>query len=130
VLTEAQIRSAKPGVHWDRSLKGFGLRVGKNRKTFIVLIASGRRKAIGTWPLMSLAVARAHAKTMLAEKALGRTYPTHTAFDDAKANFLKDCEKRNKLRTLQDYTRLLRRHYPFGRQAVADIMPRAVLSRR
>jgi integrase len=78
---------------------------------------------------MTLAAARARAKTLLAEKTLGRTHPTQTAFDDAKASFLKECENRNKPRTLQDYTRLLRRHYPFGRQAVADITPRQILQR-
>jgi hypothetical protein len=68
VLTDTFIRSAPPGVHWDKSLKGFGLRVGKNRKTFIVLVASGRRKSIGVWPYQSLAEARRDAKTLLAEK--------------------------------------------------------------
>ncbi len=66
---------------------------------------------------------------MLAEKTLGRIHPTHTAFDDAKERFLKECEQRNKPRTVQDYTRLLRRHYPFGRQSVADITARQVLQR-
>jgi integrase len=66
---------------------------------------------------------------MLAEKTLGRTHPTHTAFDDAKAQFLKECEERNKPRTVQDYTRLLRRHFPFGRQSVTDITARHVLQR-
>jgi hypothetical protein len=67
VLTETFIRSAAPGIYWD-SLKGFGLRVGKTRKTFIVLVASGRRKSIGVWPLQSLADARRDARRLLAER--------------------------------------------------------------
>jgi integrase len=133
VLNDAFIRSAPPGVHWDGSLKGFGLRVGSNRKTFIVLVASGRRKKIGVWPHTKLAKARSEAKTLLAEKTLGRTYPTHTAFDDAKTAFFAACEERVKAgtlkpRTLSDYRRLLKR-FPFGRQSVADITPRQILQK-
>jgi hypothetical protein len=133
VLTEASIRAAKPGTLWDGSLKGFGVRVGKNRKTFIVLVASGRRKAIGTWPLLSLASARVEAKRLLAEKTLGKVRPTHTAFDDAKADYLAYCTERvragtMKPRTLKDYTRLLI-HFPFGRQSVGDITARDIIQR-
>jgi integrase len=133
VLTEASIRAAKSGTLWDGSLRGFGVRVGKNRKTFIVLVASGRRKAIGTWPLLSLASARAEAKRLLAEKTLGKIRPAHTAFDDAKADSLAHCTERveagtMKPRTLQDYTRLLK-HFPLRRQSVGDITARDILQR-
>jgi integrase len=128
VLNDTFIRSAPPGVHWDKSLKGFGLRVGKNRKTFIVLVASGRRKSIAVWPHVSLADARKMARELLAHKVLKRSFPTHTAFDDAKAQFLAHCETRNRPRTVSDYRRLLK-HLPFGRQSVTDITPRQILQR-
>jgi integrase len=133
VLTEASIRAAKSGTLWDGSLRGFGVRVGKNRKTFIVLVASGRRKAIGTWPLLSLASARAEARRLLAEKTLGKIRPAHAAFDDAKTDYLAHCKERVKAgtmkpRTLKDYTRLLK-HFPFARQSVADITARDILQR-
>ena len=89
MLTDTFIRSAAPGVHWDGSLKGFGLRVGKNRRTFIVLVASGRRKKIGVWPHTKLVDARSEAKKLLAEKTLGRIHPTHTAFEDALNAYLR-----------------------------------------
>ena len=133
MLNEASIRAAKSGTLWDGSLKGFGLRVGKTRKTFIVLVASGRRKAIGTWPLVNLATARAEAKRLLAEKTLGKIRPTHSAFDDAKTDYLAYCTERVKAgtmkpRTLKDYTRLLKL-FPFGRQSVADIAARDIIQR-
>jgi integrase len=96
-------------------------------KSFCVLVASGRRKVIGKYPFMSVGDARKVAREMLAHKALKRALPTRTAFDDAKAEFLADCEKRNKSRTVKDYARLLNRHYPFGRRNIADIPPREVL---
>jgi integrase len=129
VLTEAEIRNAKPGIHWDGSLKGFGLRVGKRRKTFIVLVASGRRKAIGTWPLVNLATARAEARRILAEKTLGKVRPPRTPFEDALKAYLAECATRTRPRTLRDYSRLLTKHYPFGRRAVAEIPPREIVQR-
>jgi integrase len=113
-------------MHWDGSLKGFGLRVGKNRKTFIVLVASGRRKSIGVWPHQSLAEARRNARALLAEKTLGRTHPTHTAFEDAFRAYLADTEMRLKPLTFKLYRKLLKT-YRFGRQNVADITPKQIL---
>jgi hypothetical protein len=37
-------------MHWDASLKAFGVRVGKNRKTFIVIRDGGRRIKVGQYP--------------------------------------------------------------------------------
>ena len=127
VLNDAFIRSAPEGTYWDDSLKGFGIRIGKQSKTFLVLVASGRRQSIGRYPLMSLADARKKARAILAEKHLGKVHPTHVAFDDAKRDFLADCAKKNKPRTVKDYTRLLNRHLTFGRQSVADIQPRQLI---
>ena len=127
LLTDALIRSASPGTYWDTTLKGFGIRVGKNAKTFVVLVSSGRRHSIGRYPLVSLADARKEARRILAEKQLGKVRPTHVAFDDAKHDFLADCAKRNKPRTVHDYSRLLNRHMSFGRQSLAEIQPRQIV---
>ena len=134
-LSDLSIRSAKPpetgtATFWDSSLKGFGLRVSKGgAKTFIVLIASGRRQSIGRYPLLSLSEARTEAKRILAEKTLGKVRPKHVAFDDAKADFLKECEARLRPLTLKLYRRHLSIHYPFGRTSVADIAPREIVKR-
>src|SRR5947199_9170498 len=94
-LTDAAIRAAKPNTSvWDSALKGFGVRAGKGRKTFIVLIGSGRRQALGAYPLLSLSDARTEARRILAEKTLGKVRPKHVAFDDARDDFLKECETR------------------------------------
>ena len=89
-LTDTAIRGAQPPptgtiTLWDASLKGFGLRVSSGgAKSFIVLIASGRRQAIGRYPLISLSEARTEARRLLANKTLGKIRPVHVAFDDAK----------------------------------------------
>ncbi|MEW8145798.1 MAG: tyrosine-type recombinase/integrase [Candidatus Thiodiazotropha endolucinida] len=126
-LTDISIKAATSGTLWDDSLKGFGVRIGKTSKTFIVLVASGRRQSIGRYPLMSLAEARKEAKRILAEKMLGKVRPKHLAFDDAKKEYLEECAKKNRPSTLSDYTKILRRHYPFGRKAVGAITPHHIL---
>jgi hypothetical protein len=73
-LTEIAVLAAEAGsIVWDGSLKHFGLRVAPGgTKSFIVLLGSGRRKAIGRYPTIKLADARAKAKRILAERTLGR----------------------------------------------------------
>lgn len=132
-LTDISIKAAQPPesatvTFWDNSLKGFGLRISAGgAKTFIVLIASGRRQKIGRYPTISLATARTEARRILAEKALGKIKPTHTAFEDARTAFLKECEGRLRPLSLKLYKRHLEVHYPLGRTSVADITPNTIL---
>lgn len=114
---------------WDSSLKGFGLRVGKSSRTFIVLIGSGRRQSIGRYPHISLSEARTEAKRILAEKTLGKVRPTHTAYEDARDRFIGECQQRNRFRTVRDYKRVLGKHYDFGRASVGDIRPNDIIKR-
>ena len=114
---------------WDSTIRGFGIRLSAGgAKTFVVLVASGRRSSLGRYPLVSLSEARTEAKRILAEKTLGVIRPTHTAFDDAKAAFLSECGRRNKPRTVNDYRRLISRHFDFGRRSIADITPRELVT--
>lgn len=129
-ISDLEIRNARIGTTlWDDVLKGFGVRIGKQSKTFIVLIDSGRRKRIGRYPLVTLSDARKEAKRILAEKELGRVYPTHTAYDDAKEAYLADCAARLRSSTVELYRRHLTVHFSFGRKSVADITSREILQR-
>ncbi len=115
-LTEIAIKSAKPPASgtstlWDASLPNFGCRISpKGTKSFIVLVASGRRQTIGRFPILSLAQARHQAKRILAAKTLGKVALPSISVEDALAIFFADSEKRHKFRTARDYRRLLRRH--------------------
>lgn len=128
-LTEAAVKAAKSPPKgtvtiWDESLRNFGVRVSQGgTKTFIVLVASGRRQSIGRYPLISLADARKEARQILAEKELGKVRPKHASFDDAKQQFLDECKERLKPRTYNDYKRLLTKHYTFGRKSVGATKP-------
>lgn len=84
MLNDSAVRKAESGIIWDSTLRGFGLRTGKNVKTFIVRVAHGRNKRIGRYPLTSVVEARSAAKKILAEKTLGKIVPTHTAYETAR----------------------------------------------
>jgi len=134
-FTDLAIRNIKPPGSgnlyiWDDT--GLGLRVSaRGTKSFCVLIGSGRRQTIGRYGPrgLTLSEARTEAKKILANKTLGRIRPLHTAFDDAKDEFLGERAKTLRPRTLADYTRLLAKHFPYGRSSVASITPRMILSR-
>lgn len=127
VLTELKLRAAKPPERgtimlWDGAQKHFGVRISQGgAKSFVILTGSGRRQTIGRFPTISLATARARAKELLAEYTLGRTRPRAAAFDDVVAAFLEACEKKNRARTVRDYTRLLKRHVDFARKNLSDV---------
>jgi integrase len=132
-FTDLSIRGAKPpesghAYLWDGS--GLGLRVSsRGTKTFCVLIGSGRRHTIGRYPQCTLATARKEATRILAEKTLGKIKPTHVAFDDARNEFLTERAKTLRPRTLADYTRLLEKHFPYGRSSISSVTPRMIITR-
>ncbi len=122
-LTDAQIkrlRAPEKGqkTYFDDALPGFGVRVSQGgTKTFIALCGPKRKRhSIGRYPNMSLAEARARAKGIQAEFALESPHkvarPT-LKFDDARRMFLADSAKRNRPRTVEEYTRLLHKHFTF-----------------
>lgn len=134
-FTDLAIRNLKSpergySYHWDDT--GLGIRVSHTgSKTFCVLIGSGRRHTIGAYkpPNFTLSHARTECRRILAEKVLGRVKPTHTAFEDAIKAFLEERADTLRSRTLADYTRLLTKHYPYGRTSIAAITPRMILER-
>ncbi|HEX5210410.1 MAG TPA: Arm DNA-binding domain-containing protein, partial [Pseudolabrys sp.] len=62
-------RLKEPGTYYDATTPAFGLRVGKNRKTWFVIRGRERlRKNIGRYPAVSLADARKEARKLLSEE--------------------------------------------------------------
>ncbi|WLA65082.1 Arm DNA-binding domain-containing protein [Bradyrhizobium diazoefficiens] len=97
--------------YWDLTLASFACRVSQGgAKTFILKTYNSRR-AIGRWPLISLAAARREAKRILAEKTLGRIQPQSITVAKACELFLKEKEKARRARTVQDLKDRLDRHF-------------------
>lgn len=132
-LTDILIKSLRaPTIgqkaYFDAAMRGFGVRVSQGgSKSFIVVCGPERRlKTLGRYPDISLAEARKAARQ--AQLAAEFAAPSLSArepvsFDVARDRFLADCKARNKERTHQGYSRLLRRHFTFNQ--TIDTLTRA-----
>lgn len=95
------------GTYYDQTTPAFGLRVGKNRKTWLIIRGRERlRSNIGQYPALSLAEARKEARRLLIEPLVKGDRMT---FDAAYETF-KDAIKGKKPRTQHDYKRVLEKH--------------------
>lgn len=128
-LTDITLRSLRPVpgkqvTYIDRSLKGFGVRVTEaGAMSYVLTIGRERQRIkIADVGIVPLKDARTKAKNLLAEKQLGIAKPeTSPTFGEAKTLFLSMCQQKNKPRTVRDYSRLLKRHFPFGAKRLSEI---------
>jgi integrase len=111
-------------------VKHFGVRISQGgAKSFIVLIGSGRRQAIGRYPTITLAQAREKAKVILAERTLGKHRPSTITWKTALAEYLEVVKSKNRKSTFDQYSRTLKNCFPFGDTKLADI-PKADISKK
>jgi integrase len=106
-FSDLTVRALKPGIYFDTKTPAFGIRVGKNRRTWIVLKGARSTKLrLGHYPALSLADARKKALV-----ALGSPYAPATAppFAEAIDQFL--ALYRWKPRSKYEIERTLRRHF-------------------
>jgi integrase len=107
---------------WDGTVKHFGVRISQGgAKSFIVLLGSGRRQTIGRYPTISLAQARDKAKTILAERTLGKHKPSNISWKKALAEYLEVVKAKNRPHTHHEYSRTLKSYFPFGDTKLPDI---------
>lgn len=104
-LTDVVVQRLKTvGIYYDTTTPAFGIRIGKNRKAWVITRGTDRQRiTIGQYPTTSLAEARKDAKKRLAEKpnvrrklSLGQAYDAYKAIIASK-----------KPRTQRDYKRML-----------------------
>lgn len=135
-LTDLSIRKLKlpeqgQKTHFDDGLSGFGVRVSQGgSKSFVVMFGKRRQlKTIGRYPDMKLVDARREAKRVQSDLTLVNTGPSRqrVSFANARGKFLMDCESRNKPRTVQDYRRLLTRHFNY-RKNVDELTRQDIMS--
>ena len=110
-LTDLSVRNLPPGLHVDTRLPSFGIRVGKSKRTWVVIKGKNRTKvSLGHYPAVSLHDARRKALVALAssdEVARSASPP----FLEAMESFLQ--KQSTTLRPLSYYqiNRILRRHF-------------------
>ncbi len=127
-LTDISVRAFAPPekgqkIYFDDTFPNFGCRVSQGgTRSFVVQHGANRQLiTLGRYPVLSLSKARDLAYERLAEITLGKHRPKSIAWDDAVALFLEECGRQNKPRTVNDYTRLLKRHFAFGRRRLSEI---------
>ena len=120
-LTDLSIRklgspSSGQKTYYDDALPGFGIRISQGgTKSYVVMYGTKRRlKTIGRYPDFKLADARREAKRIQSDLTLLNMASTH-------------CESKNKPRTVQDYSRLLSRHFSFKKD-IAEISRKDVMA--
>jgi len=113
-LTDIAVRALKPAdgyvSYWDDTTPGFGIRVGKRSKTWMVMRGRNRERiSIGRYGDLSLAEARAEAKRLLSTapepKAVALT------FAKARERFVEENYRDTKPRTKAEADRLLKTHF-------------------
>ena len=106
-LTDLTIRSLSEGLYFDERTPSFAIRVGKYRKTWLVVKEPNRTKVrLGHYPDLSLAEARRRALV-----AIGSPYHPHTApaFPDALNEYLTGTHWKPSSR--YELNRTLRRYF-------------------
>jgi integrase len=100
-------------VYADDTLEGFGVRVsqGGTRAYVLTYGADRRRVTIGRVGIITLAQARAEAKRILAERTLGKLQPARLKAADALERFLEAKAEKNRARSVQETTWLLKKHF-------------------
>jgi hypothetical protein len=108
-LTDLAVKSLPAGKYFDSTTPAFGIRVGKNRRTWIVMRGKQRQLIrLGHYPAMTLAEARQKGKQLLAATPLNRERVT---FQEAYDLFKQVHVATKKPRTQEGYKRVLKRHY-------------------
>jgi integrase len=100
-------RLKEPGTYFDETTPAFGLRVGKNRKTWIVIRGPQRlRTRVGHYPALSLADARKLARKLLSEDP---SPGARITFEGAYERY-KETLGGKKPRTQRDYKRMIEKY--------------------
>lgn len=85
-LTDLSIQKLKPGMYFDTNTPAFGIRIGKHKKTWLVIKGVERRRTnLGQYPALSLKDARKKALIALGSDQAPTKAPT---FDKALEQFL------------------------------------------
>jgi integrase len=101
-LSDLIIRKLKQGLYWDAATPAFGIRVGKRKKTFLV-VKNGSKQALGHYPHLTLAKARQKAS----EGILEGSESLSTALSDFKRIHGSAVAER----TMDDWDRLITKHF-------------------
>lgn len=121
LIKQIQFPETGQKTYFDDALPGFGVRVSQGgAKSFVVMSGRARKlKTLGRYPDLTLSDARKKAKLVQAvEEPQSPGLPSVT-FSNARDRFIEDTKARTKTRTVDEYERLLKRHFPFENELTA-----------
>lgn len=120
-FTELTIRNLKPGSYFDEKTPAFGIRIGKNRKTWIVIRGRERiRTRVGHYPALPLAEARKKALVLLGTPL--EQNPVSTFAEGRELYLRTHCAQKQRERTRKETERLLTKHFaPLNRKKLSAI---------
>jgi integrase len=111
-LTDITVRTLPEGLHLDARLPSFGIRVGKRRRTWIVIKGKNRTKiSLGHYPAMSLADARKRAMAELSTSASPSETAIMPSYAEALAEFHATHVADLRPRSAYQLSRNLSRHF-------------------
>ena len=118
-------------IYFDNNLSNFGIRVSQGgAKTFLAILGKQRRKkTIGKYPAISLKMARREAQRLLLSHSSNPLERPPMRHSEAVESFLTDCSARIRERTVNDYRRILNRHFDFGTKTLAAITKTDIVDR-
>jgi integrase len=113
-LTDLTIRTLPEGLHFDARLTSFGIRVGKSRRTWIVIRGKNRTKvSLGHYPAVSLADARKRALAALAATSTDQI--DSPGFPTALKEFEEKHVPHLRPRSAYQLKRNLKRHFDWAK---------------
>jgi len=113
-LTDLSVRNLPEGLHLDARLPSFGIRVGKKRRTWIVIKGKNRTKiSLGHYPAMSLADARKRAMVELSKPPSASETAAIPSYPEALAEFHTLHVANLRPRSAYQLSRNLTRHFPW-----------------
>src|ERR1700733_6941547 len=111
-LTDVTVRTLPEGLHLDARIPSFGIRVGKRRRTWIVIKGKNRTKvSLGQYPAMSLADARRRAMAELSKAPLAYETAVMPSYPKALAEFHTTHVTGLRPRSAYQLSRNLTRHF-------------------
>ncbi len=107
------IRTLSQGVYYDQALNGFGVRIGKKRRTFFVQKGAARlRTSLGSFPATSLAEARRRAIAITGENPASTLSLT---FSEARTLFFEAQHHNLKASSRKEQIRILTKHFTWSK---------------